>query len=129
MTKDVIDKLEKAFAFGASDQEACLYADIAPSTLYKYQEKNPKFSERKEALKQTPVLLARQSVIKGLENDPKLAMSFLERKKSDEFSLRQQMEHKVESIEELDDEQLQELAKTITGGSSKGSDRSSKESK
>lgn len=121
MDQNVIDKLENAFAFGASDVEACLYADIAPATLYKYQDRVPEFVERKEALKQTPVLLARESVIKGLKNDPKLALAFLERKASSEFSMRTQMDHKVENIEELDDEQLQELAKTITSRAGKGS--------
>lgn len=90
MTKEVIDKLEEAFALGCTDLEATLYADIAPATLYKFQEKNPEFVERKSQLKETPILKARASVIKSLESNPELAMKFLERRKKDEFSLRQE---------------------------------------
>ena len=47
MTDDIVAKLESAFLMGCTDNEACLYADIDRSTLYRYQEKNPEFSDRK----------------------------------------------------------------------------------
>lgn len=86
MTKRVIGKLEEAFSMGCSDREACLYADINPDTLYTYQKKNPKFSERKKTLKEKPVLKARQTILNSLD-DPKVAMWFLERKAKSEFNL------------------------------------------
>ena len=92
ITEQVIAKLEEAFAIGCTDLEATLFANIAPATLYKYQEANPKFSERKFQLKQTPILKARISVIKSLEASPELALKFLERRKKDEFSLRRENE-------------------------------------
>jgi tRNA G18 (ribose-2'-O)-methylase SpoU len=85
MTPEVIAKLEEAFAWGCTDVEAALWADIAVQTLYLYQEKNPEFIERKKALKEKPILLARKSVIKQLQRDGKLAMDYLARKKKDEF--------------------------------------------
>ena len=88
MTPETIEKLEEAFLLGCSDREACLMADIAPATLYKYQEKNPEFTERKEQLKQSPFIKARQAVISSFRRDPNLALKYLERKKKDEFSLR-----------------------------------------
>jgi hypothetical protein len=88
LTPETIQKLEEAFALGCTDLEACLYAGISKSTLYNYQEKNPKFVERKEELKETPVLLARTTVINSLKKNPDMAMKYLERKKKDEFSLR-----------------------------------------
>lgn len=88
MTPEVIAKLEEAFAWGCTDREACLHADIGMSTLYKYQDENPKFVDRKEALKDTPILLARKSVVKALPNDPKLSIDYLQRKKKDEFSVK-----------------------------------------
>lgn len=91
MTPEVIAKLEEAFAWGCSDKEACLWAEIAPATLYKYQEEHPEFSERKDALKESPILLARQSVLKGVKASPELALKYLERKKKDEFSLRSEL--------------------------------------
>lgn len=91
MTPEVIAKLEEAFAWGCSDIEACLWADIDSRTLYKYQEKNPKFIQRKAELKETPILLARKSVVTNLSKDKELAMKFLERKVKKEFSLRQEL--------------------------------------
>lgn len=91
MTDEVIAKLEEAFAWGCTDIEACLWANIATPTLYLYQEKNPDFLERKNALKETPILLARQSVLRGMKNNPDLALKYLERKNKKEFSLRSEL--------------------------------------
>lgn len=88
MTQEAIQKLEQAFALGCTDLEACLFADISKSTLYNYQNENPEFVERKEVLKENPILQARESVIKHMAEDGNLAMKFLERKRKDEFSLR-----------------------------------------
>lgn len=106
MTDLTLQKLKEAFAFGCTDEEACYYAEIGKSTLYNYQNDNPEFLEQKEALKQRPVLLARQELIKGLEGNPELALKFLERKKKDEFSLRSEITGKdgkdiVTSTEEV----------------------------
>lgn len=88
MDKDTIYKLEEAFSMGCSDWEACLHAWIWKSTLYKYQTENPEFIERKELLKEHTIKLARQTVVKALENNPDIALKYLERKKKDEFSTR-----------------------------------------
>lgn len=88
MTPEVIAKLEEAFAWGCTDIEACLWANIAEKTLYLYQEKNPEFIQRKESLKETPVLNSRATVARAVKRDPKLAIDYLARKKKDEFSLR-----------------------------------------
>lgn len=92
MTPETISKLEEAFAIGASDSEACFYADISNQVLYNYQTSHPEFVERKERLKERPVLLARQAVMKGLENnDSALGMKYLERRKPKEFATRQEL--------------------------------------
>ncbi|MBL0320510.1 MAG: hypothetical protein IPP74_14640 [Alphaproteobacteria bacterium] len=83
ITEDVLRKLEEVFALGGTDKEACLYANIAPSTLYKYQEENKDFTERKEALKETPVLKARRTVFNSLETDVNSAWKYVERKDPD----------------------------------------------
>lgn len=88
MTKHTIDKLEAAFCMGCTDHEACLYANINPATLYLYQKSNPDFIDRKEFLKETIILHARDSVSKGVKSDYKFALDFLARKRKDEFSLR-----------------------------------------
>lgn len=86
MTPEVVAKLEEAFSWGCTDIEACLHADIGTSTLYNYQDRHPEFVERKEALKETPILRARKSVFDRLPRDAKLSMDYLSRKKKDEFS-------------------------------------------
>jgi len=101
MTEAVVEKLQQAFAFGCTDLEACLFADISKDCLYNYQKKYPKFVERKQLLKENPVLQARKSVVNDLEHNPDLALKYLERKKKDEFSLRHEHSHEIVSLEEI----------------------------
>lgn len=84
MTTEVLNKLEEVFAIGGSDQEACFYANISHQTLYNYQEKHPEFVERKESLKEKPILKARQTVVQSL-NDPNHAFRYLSKKRRKEF--------------------------------------------
>ena len=88
MTTETIEKLEYAFKLGCTNAEACFNADISESSLYLYLKQYPEFSEKVKRWKERPILLARKSVVEGLENDPDLALKFLERKKKDEFSTR-----------------------------------------
>ena len=89
MTELTVKKLEEAFAVGASDLEACFYADISKQTLYSYQDRHPEFVDRKERLKERPVLLARQTVVTTMsKGDGDLALKYLERKRRNEFSLK-----------------------------------------
>lgn len=91
MTPENIAKLEQAFSLGATDLEACFFAGIGKTALYEYQEKNPEFAERKAALKDKLVLKSRQVVASALEEgDKQTAQWYLERKKKDEFSQRQE---------------------------------------
>lgn len=90
MTKETIRKLEEVFAIGGSDSEACFYADISKESLYAYCRKHPEFTDRKESLKEKPILKARQTVVKSLDQ-PDYAFKYLERKKKDEFSPRKEL--------------------------------------
>ncbi len=90
MTPETIAKLEQVFALGGTDLEAIFYAGISKDALYDYQNKHPDFTERKEALKQTPVLKARQTIVKGLDQDDN-ARWFLERKLKAEFASRTEL--------------------------------------
>lgn len=83
----ILGKLEQAFSEGNSYKTACEYAGIHPSTLYVYQSENPQFKEWKESLKERPVLKAKHTIIKHLD-DPKVAQWYLEHKAKDEFGTR-----------------------------------------
>lgn len=87
LTPETIRRLEEVFSLGGTDKEACFYAGIGQSTLYDYQKENSEFSERKEALKNKPILKARQTVVASLDK-PESAMWYLERKRKQEFSTR-----------------------------------------
>lgn len=91
ITPDILAKLELAFTNAFPDTEACLYAGINPATLYRYQEKHPGFSERKELLKLHPNMAARQTIVKAL-NDVRVAQWFLE-KKDPEYRPVSKVEH------------------------------------
>lgn len=82
-TRSCLDKLEKAFSLGSTDKEACLYAGISPDALYDYQAKNPAFIQRKDLLKQNPILKARTTIVDALKKDVNTARWFLERRDSD----------------------------------------------
>jgi len=84
---EILSKLEAAFSLGCTDEEACIEADISTSALYRYEEENPEFRQRKKLLKSKLITKARKSVAKGIEENPKLAWDYLKRKKPGEFGL------------------------------------------
>lgn len=88
MSEEKVKKLEEAFALDCSVWEACFYADITKTTYYNRLEKNPQLVDRFNALREKPVLMARQSVVKSLKENPEMALKYLERKRKKEFSLR-----------------------------------------
>lgn len=67
LTSTVIAKLEDAFVCGATCQEACVYAGIHPSSLYRYLEKNPEFRERINGLKGMLTLRAKMVIFESLK--------------------------------------------------------------
>lgn len=110
MTEAMIGKLELLFAQGLSDREACLIADISPSTLYDYCTENPDFAERKELLKDKPKIKAKLNVAEAIENkDIDMSKWYLERKAKEEFSAKQIIDADIDgevtiNIELSDDE-------------------------
>lgn len=98
MTDEMIGKLELLFAKGLTDREACLIADITPSTLYDYCNKNPEFTERKELLKEKVKIQAKLNIAESIENkDVDDSKWYLERKAKDEFSAKQIIDADVSS--------------------------------
>lgn len=82
-----LKKLEEAFAVGATDEQACFFANISHQTLYNYQQKNPEYVERKEALKKSLGLIAKNNLAKAInQGDVENAKWYLERKEKDEYS-------------------------------------------
>ena len=94
VTPEVLRKLEEAFANAFTDKEACLYADIAPSTLYLYCQNNPDFSERKEILKLSLNMHAKNNISKAIKTgDVNRSIWWATTKMSDEFAPKSKLEH------------------------------------
>ena len=90
MTPDTLDKLRTAFLIGATDAEACGFADITDKTLYNYQDKHPEYLHQKQAWKDQPILKAKTTVVNSLD-EVKDAQWYLERKVKNEFSQRTEL--------------------------------------
>lgn len=92
INKQVIQKLREAFLMGCTDEEACLFAGIGTSTLYKFIEKNPDFREQKNTWKEYPKLRSRKNVTDKIdEGNTSISQWYLERKAKDEFALRNEV--------------------------------------
>jgi len=91
--EDVVNKLEYAFSMGCTDKEACIYAGTNRTSLTNYQNEHPEFLDRKEQLKDTPILMARQKVIENIDQSVDTAKWFIERKVKKEFSTSQNLNH------------------------------------
>src|SRR3990167_3654505 len=93
MTPETIAKLEEAFLMALNDREACLFSNIAPSTLYAYCQENREFSERKELLKEQVKIKAKRNIADAIDaKNVSLSKWYLERKAKDEFSSKQEVE-------------------------------------
>jgi len=107
-----VKKLEEVFAMDGSVKEACFYADISTKTYYEWLKKNPELGNRFDALRQKPVLIARQTIFKDLKDDVTTAKWYVERKRRNEFAQKTIQEHegKIEQNVTLDDKRAEELA-------------------
>lgn len=65
----ILTKLEEAFLIGASDTQACFYAGISTRTLIRYEQRNPKYSHRKQGLKEQLLLRAKKKIATQITND------------------------------------------------------------
>ena len=104
-------KLEQAFSLGCTDNEACAYADISTKALFRYESRNIEFRERKHLLKENPALMARQTIVKNLDNID-TAFKYMERKKKAEFA-----PHSTMIVDEgkghLEDDRKKEVAESV----------------
>lgn len=87
MTDETLARLRQAFLMGCDDEEACAFAEINPSTLYRYQEDHPEYASEKATWKQNPILKAKATIYKSLD-EKETAKWYLERKKKSEFAQR-----------------------------------------
>ena len=88
---EVNRKIEEAAAIGASIEEIAFYADVHRATLYRWMEADEDLRDRIRELQEKPILKARQTIVKALDN-PDHAYRYLEKKRSAEFGHKAQLE-------------------------------------
>ena len=104
----VLLKLEYAFSIGCNDTQACIHAGISRQTLWNYQEKNPDFIDKKEELKETLPLQAKNNLAYLLaKGDPAMTRFILEKldpKFSNKLNISGSVEHKEKIVYVLKEE-------------------------
>ena len=85
-TDEVVKKLEEAFSIDATVEEACFYADISRQSYYNNVKEGTALFDRFKALRERPVLLARQTAVSKITESYANAIDYLKRKRKDEFS-------------------------------------------
>lgn len=126
--KSVITKCEQVWCLGGSDAEAAFFADISTASLSRYLTAHPNIAERRDALRERPILLARTALIEAFDGhtykakekvklpggeekevevertaikNPDMALKFLERVRKQEFSTRNEIELRDKTMEQL----------------------------
>ena len=84
MTDEAIRKIEEVAALDGSVGEMAYYAGVHPDTVYAWLKEDKEFSDRITALRERPVLKARQTIVKSLD-DPNHAFKYVEKKRRKEF--------------------------------------------
>lgn len=89
-----IQKLEQAWMFGSTDAEAMIAAGISKRTLKNWMDAHPDLRERRDMLKDWPVIMARRNINivlarpadHGLSHESiELSKWYLQKKRRDEF--------------------------------------------
>lgn len=111
----VVAKLEQAFALDATIEEACVYAGISHDTYHKFIKKAPEFGDRFDALKELPVLMLRETVLRRAQIDGDLALKYLKNKRNGEFSERKDVKLTggIKMLPKLDEEEANKLKQSI----------------
>ena len=106
-TPETLKQFEEAAAIDCSVEEMCFYAGVSQRSYYTYIDNNPEFLQRIEALRNTPVLKARRTVVSGLDNNPNFSFQYLKAKRPNEFAEKIKIQHDDE-IDEEDGDLIEE---------------------
>ena len=86
--EEYIANIAEYLKVGCSLHEACLHGETPYRTVKDYYDNEDEVRKKIDRLMNTPILTARQTVVKDLEDNPDMAMKYLERKLKSEFSPR-----------------------------------------
>lgn len=85
---EYLTNIQPYLEVGCSLYEACLHAVVPYTTVVDYQNADEKIRKNIERMQNVPILTARQAVVGDMKENSELALKYLERKKKDEFSPR-----------------------------------------
>lgn len=86
-----VERLISSYKIQSTDKEACYYAGITINQLKYFRKTHAEFSSIKEACRQSLFLKAREAIAREIPRNPEFALKFMERKKREEFGLRQEV--------------------------------------
>ena len=104
ITQKDLRKLEVAFAYDCTVEEACVFAGVPVRTFYDFLEMQPGFSQTIEQLRNIPIVLSRKAVVETAHYNSGRAMDYLSRKRKDEFSNKLELDHngQIKNTHELE---------------------------
>lgn len=85
LTPEIIVKLEEVAELDGSVAEMASYCDVSRETIYQWLKKDKKLSDRIERLRERPILKARRTINKKMEDSYANAMDYAKRKRKKEF--------------------------------------------
>lgn len=85
LTPEMKSKIEEVAALDGSVEEMAYYCDVSRQTIYNWLDEDKELFDRVERLRERPVLKARQTVVKRLDESYQNAVDYLKRKKKHEF--------------------------------------------
>jgi hypothetical protein len=92
MDRGKVERLITGCKMDCKPQECRLLAGISKDQLDYFEKMHLEFSSILEDMRKMPSIKARQTIIRSLENDPRVAMWYLERKEADEFKERKDID-------------------------------------
>lgn len=109
-------KIDEAAQLGCSIEEIAMWCGVWRSTVYRWMIEEPELKDRIQELQERPIMKARQTIVKALDN-PSDAQWYLERKRKKEFSPKVETEHTggIEHIIKIDDGTNNNLVETPQG--------------
>lgn len=113
LTNDVVKKLEEAFKYDFTIDEACYYAGISRESYYNYCEKDKTFLTKMDAAKAFVAMAAKKNVARAItdENSIENSWKYLQKRQPDLYSEKQKietnsavtLEEVLKSLEEQED--------------------------
>lgn len=127
ITEEEVEKMEEAALIGCTMSEIALYVGVSESCLYSFLKDNQEFKDRLDLLRNDTTLKARQSVRQSIiEGDPITSKWYLERKASNEFTVKHDIDINAAGSLTIEDkeESLKSFLTALTGSQTDSNSKS-----